>query len=400
MRFSSLTLTAACSALAIAVAGSSPVFAGGATGGEVPKFIEKEITHTLEEATSVLKGTPPDDRRVYVTDPKAFMTHARIIPVDGNKAKILGTFDTGIVPNPVLASNGQFFGHLSTVWSRVARGKRNDYLQIIDPTSFEVITDIDLPPARFLINTYPTFAGLTPDDKSLLFYQFSPSPGVALIDLEAKKFVKVMDVPDCYHVFPTAPDTFFMQCREGHLLKATFDKAGNLKHEKTKVMHPENEYLMNNGAYSPKAKRAIWTAYDGTMYQADFSSGDAKFLPTFEMFTDEEKKDRWAPGGWQPVAYHRESNRIFVLGDQRAKWTHKYASRFAFVYDAATGKRLSKIELNHEIDAIAVSPDKVPQLYALSMGDRTLYIFDPSTGKETSKVAGLGLYPQVLTTKD
>lgn len=399
MKFSSLSLSAACSALAIAVVGSSGAFAGG-TGAEVPKHIEKEITGALEETTSVLPGTAPDDRRVYITDPADFMTHTRIISIDGNKSKILGQVDAGIVPNPIVASNGQFYGHLSTVWSRVARGKRNDYLQILDPTNNEVVTDIDLPPARFLVNTYPTMAGLTPDDKSLLFYQFSPSPGVALIDLEAKKFVKIMDVPDCYHVFPTAADTFYMQCREGHLLKATFDKEGNLKHEKTKVFHPEDEFLINTAAYSPKAKRIVWSAYDGTIYQADLSSAEAKFLPTFEAFTDEEKKDRWAPGGWQPVAYHRESNRIFVLADQRAKWTHKYPSRFVFVYDAATGKRLSKFELGHEINSIGLSPDKEPLLYALSSGDRTLYIFDSATGKEKSKVGGLGLVPLIVTTKD
>jgi methylamine dehydrogenase heavy chain len=39
---------------------------------------------------------------------------------------------------------------------------------------------------------------VTPDKKHLLFYQFSPSPGVGLVDLEAKKFVKMMDIPDCY----------------------------------------------------------------------------------------------------------------------------------------------------------------------------------------------------------
>jgi methylamine dehydrogenase heavy chain len=100
------------------------------------------------------------------------------------------------------------------------------------------------------------------------------------------------------------------------------------------------------------------------------------------------------------VAYHRESNRIFLLADQRAQWTHKYASRFVFVYDAATGKRLNKIELNHDVNSIGVSADKEPQLYGLSSVDRTLYIYDAATGKETSKVEQLGSVPLVLTTVD
>ena len=396
MKFSSLTLTAACSALAIAVV-SSYALAGGAA---IPQHVSKEVTSQLEDDPKILSAPPSDARRVYVTDPADFAVATRIITVDGNNAKLLAQSDTGLVPNPIVSSDGKFFAHASTVFSRISKGKRDDYVEVLDAQTHNVIADIDIPEIRLLVNTYQWMTALTPDDKSLLLYQFSPSPGVGLVDLEAKKFVKVMDVPDCYHIFPTASDTFFMHCREGHLLKATFGKDGSLKHEKTKILHPENKHLINTPAYSTKAKRLVWPSYDGTMYQVDFSSGDAKFLDTFEAFTPEEKADKWAPGGWNMVAYHRESNRIFLLADQRAQWTHKYASRFVFVYDAATGKRLNKIELNHDVNSIGVSADREPQLYGLSSVDRTLYIYDAATGKETSKVEQLGSVPLVLTTVD
>lgn len=396
MKFPALTFRIGCSALAIA-ASTSYVLAQGA---QVPSHLQKEVTSPLEDTIKILSAPPSDARRVYVTDPADFGATTRIVTIDGNNAKLLAQTDTGLVPNPIVSSDGKFFAHASTVFSRVSKGKRDDYVEVYDAQSHNVIADIDIPEVRFLVNTYQWMAALTPDDKSLLLYQFSPSPGVALIDLESKKFVKVMDVPDCYHVFPTANDSFFMHCREGHMLKATFGKDGTIKHEKTKIFHPENKHLVNTPAYSPKAKRLVWPSYDGTIYQVDFSSGEAKFLDTFEAFTPEEKADKWAPGGWNLVAYHRESNRIFVLADQRAQWTHKYASRFVFVYDAATGKRLSKIDLKHDINSIGVSADKEPQLYALSSVDRTLYIFDAQTGKETSKVDQIGSVPLVVTTVD
>lgn len=399
MKVSSLMLTAACSALAMTLAGSQAL-AGGGAAVPADRTDDKKVVFDLEEQTTVRKAPPPDARRVYVTDPADFMLHGRVTTIDGNEGKLLAHVDSGFLPIPVLASDGKFFGHISTLWSRVSRGTRNDYLELYDPETHLPITDIDLPPIRFLVNTYPWMVSLTPDDKSLLIYQFSPSPGVSLVDLEAKKLVKTMDVPDCYHVFPTANDTFFMHCREGHLLKAKFDKEGNLTHEKTKVFHAEDEYLFNQPAYSPKAKRLVWPSYDGTIYQVDFSSGEAKFLEPFEAFTDQEKADKWAPGGWGIVAYHRESNRIFLLADQREKWTHKYPSRFVFVYDAATGKRLNKIEINKEINSIGVSPDKEPQLYALSAHDRTLFIFDANTGKEVSHVDKIGVVPLIVTTLD
>jgi methylamine dehydrogenase heavy chain len=396
MNFGRCKLLLASSAIALALA--VPAIAGG--GGAIPKHVEKEVTSKLEDDPKILSAPAPDARRVYVTDTADFAVASRILTIDANNAKLLATTDTGLVPNPVVASDGQFFAAASTVFSRVSKGRRDDYIEVYDAKSHNVIADIDIPEIRLLVNTYPWLTALTPDNKKMLIYQFSPSPGVGLVDLEAKKFVKLMEVPDCYHVFPTSADTFYMHCREGHLLKATFDQAGSLKSTKTKVLHPEDKHLINTPAFSPKAKRLVWPSYDGTMYQIDFNGPDAKFLDTFEAFTEEEKKDKWAPGGWVMVAYHRQSDQIYLLADQRAKWTHKYASRFVFVYDAKTGKRLRKIELGHEVNSIAVSSEENPQLYGVSSADRTLYIYDAKTGKETSKVTDLGQVPLLVSTQD
>ena len=70
------------------------------------------------------------------------------------------------------------------------------------------------------------------------------------------------------------------------------------------------------------------------------------------------------------------------------------------VIDAATGERVSKIELGHEIDSINVSQDAEPLLYALSAGTQTLHILDAATGKELRSVSQLGRGPQVLMTHD
>lgn len=387
------------SALAMAWV-TTPVLAQQGQGAAIPKHLGKEVTGQLEDQPIILSAPAPDARRVYVTDPADFAMSTRILTIDGGKAKFLANTDTGVTPNPVVASDGRFFGVASTVFSRVSNGKRDDYVQIYDAQTHNVIADIDIPEIRFLVNTYPWLTSLTLDDKHLLIYQFSPNPGVGLVDLEAKKFVKVMDVPDCYHMFPTSNDTFFMHCREGHLLKATFDKDGNLKESKTKAFHPEDKHVINTPAYSPKAKHLVWPTYDGTIYQIDFSSGDAVFKDSFEAFSDEEKKEGWAPGGWVMVAYHRPSEQIYLMADKRAKWTHKYPSKFVFVYDAKTGKRLNKIDLGHEINSIAVSQDDNPQLYAISSVDRTLYIYDAKTGKETSKVTDVGQVPLLVSTQD
>ncbi len=386
--------------LGLLAAGAVNAQQAGPSGAEVPKQLGKEATSDLEDNPVILSAPAPDSRRIYVTDPAHFAVTTQHFTVDGNTGKVLGMVDGGFLANPFASADGSFFGLASTVYSRVAKGKRDDYIEIYDSKSHEVIADIDIPESRFLIGTYPWLTTPTPDGKSLLFYQFTPSPQVGLVDLANKKFVRMLDVPDCYHIFPSSNDSFFMHCRSGTMAKVTFDKDGKVEVKESATFHGEEEYLINTPAFSLKAGQIVWPTYEGKIFLVDISSGEAKFGNHFDIFTEEEKKANWRVGGWLPVAYHRGTGEIYLLGDQRAKWTHKYPSRFVFVHDAKTGKRIRKIELGRDIDSIAVSQDDNPQLYALSTGEKTLYILDAATGKEQHNVTHLGHGPQVIIAHD
>lgn len=400
------TLTKFRTALMGGVAGLGLLIAGaayaqqGPTGAEVPKQLGQQATAALEDDPVILSAPEPDARRIYVTDPAHFGVSTQTFTVDGNNGKVLSITDGGFLANPFAATDGSFFGLASTVYSRVSHGKRDDYIEVIDAKTHDVIADIDIPESRFLVGTYPWMTTVTPDNKSLLFYQFTPSPQVGLVDIENKKFVRMLDVPDCYHIFPQAPDTFFMHCRNGSMAKVTFDKDGKVDVKHSEVFHPEDDYLINTPAFSMKQGLIAWPTYEGKIYLVDVSSGEAKFGKHFEVFTPEEKAEGWAPGGWLPVAYHRDRGEVYLLADKRKKWTHKFSSQFVFVHDVKTGKRLRKIELGRDIDSVAVSQDDKPQLYTLSTGEKALYILDAETGKELNKVAELGHGPQVIISHD
>ena len=360
--------------------------AAAAEQGAAAKQAAADLAAGKTDDPIVLKAPAPNARRVYVYDPKHFAAISQSFVIDGDAARVVGTADSGFMGNPVVASDGSFFGHANTVFSRIARGKRTDYVELLDARTSDPIADIELPNnPRFLVGTYPWMTALTPNNKTLLFYQFSPSPAVGVVDLAGKKFDRMIEVPDCYHIFPSSNDSFFMHCRDGSLLNVSIGADGKSQTKRTEIFHKESEYLINHPAYSPKNGRLVWPTYTGKIFQVDLSSQDAKFLPAIEAFTDTEKKEGWAPGGWQQVAYHRDSDRIFLLGDQRAASKHKTPSRFLFVIDAKTGKRINKIELKHEIDSVGVSQDAKPQLYALSTGAKTLFIFDPETGQRNVK---------------
>lgn len=367
---------------------------------DVPGQLGALGTAKLQEETSIQKAPASDSKRVYVLDPGHFQMTSTVYTVDGKNTKLLGMVDAGKLPHVMIAGDGKFLAVASTMYSRVARGKRDDYLEIIDPQTLEIKADIDIPEGRFLTGVLERLAALSTDDKHLMFQQFAPSPGVGLVDLEAKSFVKVMDVPDCYHIFPTAKQNFFMHCRDGSLLQVTYDNKGNSKQKPTKVFHAENEYLLNNPYYANSNNRLAWPTYEGKIYQAKLSESGAEFLKPFEVFTEKEKADKWRPGGWQTIAYHKARNELYLLADQREKWTHKLPSRFVFVVDASSGKRLRKIELKHEIDSIAVSQDGSPYLYAVSAEAKSLFTFDAVSGKQLGALDELGRAPIMVFVAD
>ncbi|HWL57672.1 MAG TPA: methylamine dehydrogenase (amicyanin) large subunit [Paracoccus sp. (in: a-proteobacteria)] len=397
-----LTLAGACAmASAMAIGAAAAQDAAAQTQGQRDAAeAARQLAAGEADEPIVLNAPKPDDRRVYVQDPAHFAAITQQFAIDGETGRVVGMTDGGFLPQPLAAEDGSFIAQASTVFSRIARGTRTDYVEVFDPETFEPTADIELPQdARFLVGTYQWMNALTPDKKKLLFYQFSPAPAVGIVDLEGKKFDRMVDVPDCYHIFPATPDVFYMNCRDGSLARVDISGA-EPKITNTEVFHGEDELLINHPAYSMRAGRLVWPTYTGKIFQVDLTGEKASFREPIEALTEAERADNWRPGGWQQTAYHRASDRIFLLVDQRDQWRHKTASRFVIVLNAATGERISKFELGHEIDSINVSQDAEPLLYALSAGTQTLHILDAASGKELRNVTHLGRGPQILTTHD
>jgi len=370
---------------------------GGIAAAALMAATYPAVAEIAIEQQSISVAPASDAKRVYVTDPGHFQMTSQVFTIDGKTNKILGMVDAGKLPHVMVGDKGKFLAVANTWYDRIARGNRNDYVEVFDTSTHEVTADIDIPEGRFLTGVFPHMATLSTDDKHMLFQQFSPVPAVGLVDLENNKFVKMIDTPDCYHLFPAPDQNVYMHCRDGSLLQISYDAEGNAEQKHSKVFHAEDEYLSNMPYYSDVTNHLVWPDYEGQIFQAELTASGAKFKKPFEVFTDEEKAAKWRPGGWQLITVHDKTNELYLLADQRAEWTHKSPSRYVFVVDGNTGKRLRRIELKHEIDSIAVSQDDQPYLFALSAGDKTMYTFDAKTGKQLGETGNLGRYPHILT---
>ncbi len=372
--------------------------------GQIPELLRQveggvAVAVPIDDVT-VLQAPEPDLRRVYVYDTAAFDVVTKIYGLDGTTGRVLGQIDTGLLTNIVLYDSGRKIYLAETWFKRFSQGPQDDFIRCQDPKTFSTTCDFDIPEGRFLVMTMPQMTDVTTDGRYLLYFQFAPEPGVGIVDLAQQKHIRTVPVPDCYLIFPSGPKSFFMLCREGSLLSVSFDERGEAKMQHTPVLRPADKHFFDTPAFSRKAGKIFFLSYDGDVYPVDISGTEAKFGTPFSLFSEAEKKEGWAPGGWLPAAWHRTSDRLYVLVDKRAQWTHAYPSGHVFVYDTTTGARVQTIKLEHPATSIAVSQDPEPLLYALQAHGGTLEIYDARTGAFRQKVSELGREPYIVLTPE
>ena len=116
-----------CSMLALGTAYAQEAANADMTEGMQQAAAAAEKLANGEDDEPVIATAPkPDAHRVYVNDPAHFAAITQQFIVDGSSGNLLGMIDGGFLPNPVVASDGSLIAQVSTVFERVARGKRTD----------------------------------------------------------------------------------------------------------------------------------------------------------------------------------------------------------------------------------------------------------------------------------
>jgi methylamine dehydrogenase heavy chain len=128
----------------------------------------------------------------------------------------------------------------------------------------------------------------------------------------------------------------------------------------------------------------------------DLGSSPAAPEDAWSMLSGQEKKDGWRPGGWQPVAGYAPGHLIFVLMHQGGEWTQKVGGPEVWVYDVNDRKRVAKIPLPQASNAIRVSQDDSPLLFALVTSDSKLQIFSALKGRYMGTVNEVAQHPYTI----
>lgn len=320
-----------------------------------------------------------------------------IVLIDGDTLQVIGNITGGLAAMFAASPDHKYFYTADTFYSRAVRGDRTDVVTIYDAHKLEPIGEIPVPTKRQLAIPDPTSMQPTEDGRFLLMLNLTPATSVTAVDLQQRKLAGEIQIPGCSEVLMLEAREFASVCADGSMLTTQFDDSAKTTDQK-RTAKPFFDVEKDPVFQLPAmiGKQAYFVSYHGVVYPMDLSSSPAQPGATWSLLSDQEKKDGWRPGGWQPVAGYAPGHLIFVLMHQGGEWTHQVAGPEVWMYDLNEHKRVAKISLPIKSNAIRVSQDGNPLLFALVSQSAQLQVFSALKGRYMGTVNEVTQNPYIL----
>jgi len=234
---------------------------------------------------------------------------------------------------------------LETHYSRGSRGERTDVLTVYDTATLAPTAEVVIPPKRALSATPVAHAALSDDDRFAAIFNLTPGTSLSIVDLEERRFVGEIATPGCSLVYAVGRRRFAMLCMDGALMLVTIDDAGR----EAGVVRTPPFFDPAKDPVTEKAARWgdrwLFPSFEGWIHPVDFSGDEPVFEKRWSLVSDGDREDEWRIGGYQHLAVHQKSQRLFALMHQGGPDTHKTSGTEVWVYDLKTSERIQRIEL-------------------------------------------------------
>lgn len=354
--------------LACAASAAACILFASSAKGEVPA-----------EQLSVAKLLPANAHRVYIPDlALPHIVDGKLHVVDGEKLKYLGLIPLGYAGQSTLSPDRKEIYVATTYYTRLSRGERAEVLDIWDAETLTHKGEIPIPPKHAQALNYKGTIRTSADGRFVLIQNATPASSVSVVDLTARKFVAEIPTPGCWIVIPsqTVANRFSTICGDGTLMTFVLDAEGKPQSSKRsrKFFDPQGDPIFVQT--ENVGERHFFVSFKGNIHTADLSGEEATFEPAWPLLGKTDEKLAWRPGGYQPLAVHRASGRLFVAMHSAGKeGSHKDPAREIWVFDLASKKRIGKLPGRNAI-AIAASQDEAPLLFGIDGRKMGLVVFE------------------------
>ena len=297
----------------------------------------------------------------------------KIEVVDGDSLQLLGMITGGMLGTGALAPDHKSIFMTETFYSRGVRGDRTDVATTYDARRLAPAREVIIPPKRQLhIPPDVSALGVTSDGRFLLAANLTPATSMTVVDLQSNKFLGEIQTSGCTGALLSGPRQFQSLCGDGAMLTIDFDDSGKATGSKRMgkpFFDPEKDPVFSVPAVF--GKTAYFVSYHGMIHPVDWSAEPAAAGAPWSMLTDQERKDGWRPGGYQPMAAYAPGKLIYVLMHRGGEWTHKQAGIEVWAFSAESKKRMDRIVLPRPGADVYVSQDRDPRMFVVSLPELT-----------------------------
>lgn len=363
--------------------------AGGSAQGE----LQVEIPKTVDLP-------PPNPYRIYLSDISiGHIVDGRLHVIDGDALRYLGVVSTAYAGQAVVSPDRKEIYVATTYYSRLASGERTDTVDIHDAQTLAKTGEIVIPPIHAQALNYKGIVRTSADGRWLYVLNATPAISVTVVDLKAKKVASQIDIPGCWIVLPaaSASNRFSTICGDGTMLTVTHDDKGEPTEQQKSAafFNPDVDPVFIHGEQDGDTYRFV--SYGGDLYTAHVGGAVASFEPKWSLLTDKERKAGWRPGGYQLLAQHNASGRVFVgMHDGAKVGSHKFPAKEIWTFDLKTGKRIARSPGSNAI-ALAVSQGDKPRLFAYDGMKGALAAYDAAAApKLIRRMEGVGESPSLM----
>lgn len=331
------------------------------------------------ETLSVVRLPEPTPHRVYISDIAInHIIDGRLHVIDGDELKYLGLISTGYAGNATLSFDRKEIFVATTYYSRLSRGERTDVVDIHDAQTLEHKGEIAIPARHAQALPYKGLIRPSADGRWLFVQNATPASSVTVVDLKSRKFAAEIPTPGCWIVIPSQADgsRFSTLCGDGTLQSIVLNDNGSAKSRtRSARFFPPGEdplFVQTDNI----GDRYFFVSYKGQVHAADLSGDEPRLEAPWPLASGAEARKGWRPGGYQLLAVHRKTGRLFVsMHADGGEGSHKNPAKEIWVFDLAKKKRVARLP-GHNAIAIAVSQADQPKLFAIDGVKMGLAVFD------------------------
>jgi methylamine dehydrogenase heavy chain len=343
------------------------------------------------EASDVATLAPAGPHRFFtVTFDKS------IVIFDGDSGKLEGQVPAAHDSNFAIAPDNSRFYIAETMWTHGNRGERVDLLSVYDGRTLNLVKEISLP-GRAIIGMKLKNLDLSASGKRAYVYNMHPASSVSWVDLTTQAVAGTVELPGCALVFAWGDEGFSSLCGDGSLATVSLADSGPAKVTHTApFFDAANDPIFDNSLVDRSTGKAFFLTYTGLIYEAKLGPQPMIEKPWSILEAAGQKAAgtgvdelAWRPGGVQPIAWHKDSDRLFVLMHPGNYWSHLRGGTEIWAVNVKTHSVVSRIPVlvtpAGTVKSIAVSQRAKPQLYLLNPdgGDT---VVDADSGEVIRKI--------------